>query len=111
MAVRPKLQALFREHFSANTTEYWSGRLEEQDLLCAPVRSLGEALKDPQTHQNEMVAEFDHPVHGRVKVVGSPVHLSEVPFTVRRAAPRLGEHTQEVWAELAAGAPQLKASA
>ncbi|MCR4268126.1 CaiB/BaiF CoA-transferase family protein [Nitratireductor sp. ZSWI3] len=111
MAVKPELQGLFRTHFASNTTAYWIGRLEEQDLLCAPVRSLGEALKDPQTIENGMVADFDHPVHGPVKVVATPVHLSDAPFAVRRTPPRLGEHTQEVLAELADEARPLKASA
>src|SRR5262249_26108363 len=37
---KPELQRLFRERFTGNTTEYWVKRLEEQDILCAPVRSL-----------------------------------------------------------------------
>lgn len=111
MAAKSKLQGLFRDHFSQNTTAFWIGRLEAQDLLCAPVRSLGDALTDPQTLENEMIAQFDHPVHGTVQVVATPVHLSDVPFTIRRAAPRLGEHTQEVLAEIGAGTMASRASA
>jgi formyl-CoA transferase len=104
MAAKPYLQGLFRQHFAKGTTEHWIARLEGQDLLCAPVRSLGAALDDPQTHENAMVAEFDHPVHGRVRVAATPVHLSDVPFAIRLAPPRLGEHTEEVLAAIAAGA-------
>ncbi|MEP3304150.1 MAG: CoA transferase, partial [Roseibium sp.] len=39
---KPFLQDLFRKSFATNTTAHWLARLEEQDLLCAPVRSLGE---------------------------------------------------------------------
>ena len=39
MENKPALQALFRERFKTNTTAHWIGRLEEQDLLCAPVRT------------------------------------------------------------------------
>ena len=40
-----------------NTREHWLQRLEEQDLLCAPVRDMREALVDPQTLHNEMILE------------------------------------------------------
>jgi formyl-CoA transferase len=95
-ANKPFLQELFRENFAKNTTAHWLERLEAQDLLCAPVRSLGDALDDPQTHINEMLVEIDHPVLGPLTLVGSPVHLSDAPLRVRHAPPRLGEHTAEI---------------
>ena len=93
------LQDRFREAFATNTTAHWIARLEEQDLLCAPVRALGEALDDPQTAINGMLFDFEHPVLGALTVVGSPVHLSDAPLVLRHAPPRLGEHTGEVIAE------------
>lgn len=93
------LQNLFRETIATNSTAYWLARLEEQDLLCGPVRSLGEALDDPQTAINDMLLNMDHPVLGDLTVVGSPVHLSDAPVTVRQTPPRLGEHTDEIIAE------------
>jgi formyl-CoA transferase len=98
-ANKPYLQDRFRAVFATNTTAHWIARLEEQDLLCAPVRALGEALEDPQTAINGMLLDFDHPVLGPLRVVGSPVHLSEAPLKLRHAPPRLGEHTDEVIAE------------
>lgn len=95
-ANKPYLQSRFREVFATSTTAYWIGRLEEQDLLCAPVRALGEALDDPQTAINGMLLDFDHPVLGPLRVVGSPVHLSEAPLVLRHAPPKLGEHTREL---------------
>nr|WP_229006230.1 CoA transferase [Roseibium aggregatum] len=98
-ANKPYLQDRFRAVFATNTTAHWIASLEEQDLLCAPVRALGEALEDPQTAINGMLLDFDHPVLGPLRVVGSPVHLSEAPLKLRHAPPRLGEHTDEVIAE------------
>lgn len=98
-ANKPYLQDRFRAVFATDTTAHWIARLEEQDLLCAPVRALGEALEDPQTAINGMLLDFDHPVLGPLRVVGSPVHLSEAPLKLRHAPPRLGEHTDEVIAE------------
>jgi formyl-CoA transferase len=96
---KPFLQELFRENFAKNTTRYWLDRLEAQDLLCGPVRSLGDALDDPQTAINGMLVDLDHPVIGNLTLVGSPVHLSGAPLTIRHAPPRLGEHTDEILRE------------
>ena len=43
---RPNCSAQFRERFKTNTREHWLTRLEEQDLLCAPVRDMREVLVD-----------------------------------------------------------------
>lgn len=97
---KPFLQDTFARAFAANSTAHWLERLEEQDLLCAPVRSLGEALDDPQTAINEMLHTIDHPTLGEITLVGSPVHLSDVPMKVYRMPPKLGEHTDEVLGEI-----------
>lgn len=99
-ANKPFLQETFADTLATNTTMHWLSRLEEQDLLCAPVRSLGEALEDPQTAINGMLHPIDHPILGEVTFVGSPVHLGDAPLKVRYAPPRLGEHTDEVLREL-----------
>lgn len=90
------LQDVFRTNFEKNTTAYWLERLEAQDLLCAPVRALGDALDDPQTAINGMLLNIDHPILGDVTFVSSPVHLSDAPVTVRHAPPQLGQHTEEI---------------
>ena len=92
---KPELQAMFRDKFASNTREHWLERLEEQDLLCAPVRDLREALVDPQTLHNKVLIEG--PGEGQtVRFVGSPIQMSAAPVTLRRAPPRLGQHTQEI---------------
>lgn len=96
---RPQLQAIFRERFATNSTEYWVKRLEEVDILCAPVRSLEQALADEQTEVNRMVLEMEHPTAGRVRALDAPIRLSATPAQVRRVPPRLGEHNVEVLAE------------
>lgn len=97
---RPELQALFRERFATNTTEHWVARLEEQDILCAPVRTLREALDDEQTAVNGMVVEMEHPHGGTMRVLDAPIRLSGTPNDRRRPAPMLGEHNEEVLREL-----------
>jgi len=97
---KPILQAIFRQHFASNTTAHWLARLEAEDLLCAPVRSLAEALEDEQARINEMVLEGPGEIEP-MRLVGSPIKMSDAPVTLRIAPPKLGRHTDEVKAELA----------
>jgi crotonobetainyl-CoA:carnitine CoA-transferase CaiB-like acyl-CoA transferase len=101
---KPALQALFRERFKSNTTAHWLSRLESQDILCAPVRSLAKALADEQTLINGMILEAAGDVE-RVRVIGSPIHMDEAPVSIRIAPARLGRHTEEVLAELGLSKP------
>jgi formyl-CoA transferase len=96
---RDKLHAIIRERLAEGTTSHWIKRLERHDVLCGPVRSLTDALEDPQTLHNDMIVEFDHATVGVVRTIGPPVHLSGTPARVRQPAPRLGEHTEQVLRE------------
>ena len=99
-AHRAELQAIFRERFATRTTEHWVERLEGVDILCAPVRTLEDALDDPQTACNAMIVELAPTAAGPVRLVASPIDMSAAPFAVHRAPPVLGEHNDEVLAEL-----------
>jgi formyl-CoA transferase len=97
------LQARFRERFRSNTTAFWLGRLEEQDLLCAPVQSLPEALEAQQTAVNGTVIELDARAEGinePVRLIGTPLTMSASGFQIRHAPPSLGEHGEEILREL-----------
>ena len=99
---KTELQRIFRERFASNTREFWLARLEEQDLLCAPVRDLREALVDPQTLHNGLIMEGEG--EGQpVRFIGSPIELSMAPVGLRRAPPRLGQHTEEILQQLRGG--------
>ena len=98
---KPALHQIFRERFKSNSTANWIERLEAQDLLCSPVRSLADALADEQTAINGMVIECDGAVE-RVRVVGSPIHLEDAPVSIRIPPAQLGQHTAEVLAEIEA---------
>jgi len=106
---RAELQDILRRRFAEKTTAECIEALEGQDLLCAPVKSLSEALADPQTLENEMLLEVAHPTAGPVRVVASPIHCSGAPSAVRHSPPRLGEHSEQILAELGYDARRIAA--
>jgi crotonobetainyl-CoA:carnitine CoA-transferase CaiB-like acyl-CoA transferase len=95
MSNRSALQAIFHDRFAQNSSAHWLKRLEDVDILCAPVRTLAEALDDEQTRINGMVLEAGETPAGPVRLVGSPIALSAAPVAVRIAPPGLGQHNAE----------------
>lgn len=100
MVRRPELQAIFRDNFAKNTTAHWLERLEGVDILCAPVRSLPEALKDEQTIINKMILEAGETAAGPIRLIGSPIDMSAAHVSVRISPPQLGQHNDEILGSL-----------
>lgn len=100
MENRPALHTVFAERFASNTTEHWVARLEGVDILCAPVRSLAEALEDEQTLVNNMIVEAGQTPAGPVRLIGTPIAMDDAPLSVRHRPPTLGEHNDEILREL-----------
>jgi crotonobetainyl-CoA:carnitine CoA-transferase CaiB-like acyl-CoA transferase len=94
---RIELHDVIRARIRTNRTAHWIARLEERDLLCAPVRRLGEALADKQTEVNGMVVRQEGA--DPLGLVGSPVHLSSGGFTLRHTPPALGADGEGILVE------------
>ena len=71
-------------------------------LTATSLSARGEVFTDPHTLARAMVVELDHPTVGKMNTIGTPVKLASTPGAIARPAPLLGEHTEEVLAELAA---------
>ena len=92
---RTALHDILRARIATADTAHWIARLEERDLLCAPVMTLAEALTDPQTAINGMILEGKGEVEP-LRVIGSPIHMGDAPVSIRLPPPRLGRHTEEI---------------
>ena len=82
------------------TREEWIRALTAAGVPCGAVRSVPEALSDPQVTARHMIEAVEHAVLGRMKVLGTPIKLSETAPSVRTAPPTLGQHTDAVLGEL-----------
>ena len=96
----PELITALEPILRTKTRDEWLTYLGTYDVLCAPVYNYAELFADPQVQHNSMVVEQEHPTAGRIKVIGVPVKFSATPGEVGPAAPRVGEHTQEILQEL-----------
>jgi crotonobetainyl-CoA:carnitine CoA-transferase CaiB-like acyl-CoA transferase len=86
-------------YFRTNTTQHWLDALEAAGVPAGPVLSIDEMHHDPQTLARDMVPQVEHPVAGKVSTIGAPVKFHSTPGGVKRPAPVLGEHTEEVLRE------------
>ncbi|MEM1431932.1 MAG: CaiB/BaiF CoA-transferase family protein [Pseudomonadota bacterium] len=83
---------------STFTTEALIEALLAADIWCGEVRSHLQAAEDPQVRHLGLIQEYVHPNAGSVKVVGPAIGMSVTPPGIRRPAPLVGEHTQEILA-------------
>ena len=98
------LVGLIQAKLTTKTSADWLAALEAAGIPAGPVLHYDEVLTDPQILARDMVVETDHSVTGKFRTLGVNVKLSDTPGSIRRPAPRLGEHTAEVRAELAKNA-------
>jgi hypothetical protein len=82
------------------TTAEWMQRLEAHDVPCAPALSRSEVIAHPQVVAAGTVVEVDHHAAGRLRQARSPALFDATPSSIRFGAPLLGEHNDEVLAEL-----------
>jgi crotonobetainyl-CoA:carnitine CoA-transferase CaiB-like acyl-CoA transferase len=81
------------------TTAEWVERLGGR-VPVAPVNDVKQALDNPFVAEQERVFDFEHPEHGKIRGVASPVRLDGAAELPTRAAPRLGEDTNALLEEL-----------
>lgn len=105
---RREVRALLADRLREGTTQQWLDALEKHDVLCGPVQSLSEALRDPQTTHNDMILEFVTGTGQTVRTIAPPIAMSRVAREVRHAPPRLGEHTLELLDDLGYDETQVR---
>ena len=94
-----ELEELLTDFFGVEKTEVWIEKLEAAGIPAGPVLNIEEMSLDPQTIARGMVREVSN--HGETfKVIGHPVKYSDYDTQIELSAPKLGEHTRDIMAEL-----------
>ena len=93
---REQLVPALQEEFLHRSTEEWLPKLRAAGIPCGPINSVSQVFHDPQIQARDFVWECEHPTAGRIKLSGSPIHLSETPTRLYKAPPLLGEDDDNV---------------
>ncbi len=93
---RKALIPLLERIFEQRETRFWIEHLWREGIPAGPINTVAKALEDPNTQARKMVVEMPHPTAGVVRLLGSPLKLSQSPVAYRRPPPLLGEHTRAV---------------
>ncbi len=108
VANRQVLKGELERAFASFGTEALVARLQEFGVACGRVRTIPEALQDPQIEPRQMMMPLDDPELEGFRVLGNPIKLSNYSARLYRRPPKLGEHTEEVLASLSATAARKR---
>jgi len=97
---RESLVEKLQQVFLSRSYEEWEAILSKNGIPMGAINNLEQVVNHPQVKARGSIVEIDHPRAGKIRVVGVPVRLSATPGSVRTPSPALGEHTDEVLAEL-----------
>jgi len=96
-----ELIAIFDKVFATKTYDEWDRVFQEKgDFIYTKVQSVADLPSDPQVVENDYIVDYNHPVLGDIKMIGSPVNYSKTPTSIRMPAPEFGEHTEQVLNEI-----------
>ncbi|QKY17352.1 CoA transferase [Halorubrum sp. CBA1229] len=92
---------IIEEEFAEESTEYWLDRLIDYGFPCGPINDVEDVVNYDQTRARNLVVEHDDPDWGECLLPGHPINFPEHDDVIRSPAPRLGEHTESVFADVA----------
>ncbi len=97
---RELLIPLLADRLLARKRTDWLAAFDAAKVPCGPINDLADVFADPQVRSRQMAVSVPHPLNDALELVASPLKLSATPALLRRPPPLLGQHTDEVLAEL-----------
>jgi len=98
---------LMQGALGSRTNADWLRILDAAEVPCGPINGRADLLTDPQIAANELIVESEHPAVGRMRQTRPAARFERTPAEIRRPAPTLGQHTDEVLAEAGLSAEQI----
>ncbi len=105
VANKPELTRLMEEVLKTDTKENWAQKLRH--LPAGPIRTMKEALDEPEVKRRGMLKTYKHARVGEVPLIGSNYRFSDTPVDDSRPPPSLGEHTEQVLGGVGFGAAEI----
>ncbi|MCC6719855.1 MAG: CoA transferase [Acetobacteraceae bacterium] len=102
--------AILTEGMKQKTNAEWMVLLRDADLPHGPANTLEDLIADDYLREVDFFHQVEHPSEGPMTTLGIPVSYFGTPASIRRLAPRLGEHTREVLAEAGLSADEIIAA-
>ncbi len=100
VANREALIALLQAHFRSRPAADWLERLQAAGVPAGPVNTVREVFADAQVIHEGLRVEVAHPTAGTAALIGPPFVFSAAPVEVRLPPPLLGQHTDDILADL-----------
>ena len=97
---RKELEPILEAAFMRKSGRELVKKFYEIGIPGAPVNTIAEALSEPQVESREMIITVDHPVCGKVKLLGNPIKIYDTPKETFAPPPVLGEHNKEILSEI-----------
>jgi crotonobetainyl-CoA:carnitine CoA-transferase CaiB-like acyl-CoA transferase len=82
-----------------NTSAYWLQAFDQADIPVAPLYGVDDLIDDPHLQDVQMIRAMHHASEGAINTLAPVGNYMGTPLSIRKDAPRLGEHTREVLAE------------
>ncbi|MDP6876141.1 MAG: CoA transferase, partial [Alphaproteobacteria bacterium] len=97
---RDQLIPIVGEFLQTKTRDEWISLLSGVGIPCGAIQTVGEACESETLKQRGMIWKMQHPTAGEVSNIANPIELTGTPFAAPAPPPILGEHTEDILADL-----------